>query len=61
MKKVTLELTDQEFFVLATALSSLLDNSYTKMIGASKVTVLHANINTKMFNALKRIYKKINS
>lgn len=61
MKKVTLELTDQEFFVLATALSSLLNNSYTKMIGASKVTVLHANINTKTFNALKRIYKKINS
>lgn len=61
MKKVTLDLTDQEFFVLATALSSLLDNSYTKMIGASKVTVLHANINTKMFNAPKRIYKKINS
>lgn len=30
MKKVTLELTDQEFFVLATALSSLLDNRATQ-------------------------------
>lgn len=60
MKKVSLELTENEFGVLAELLAANAASGYRKAVGERIIVEVKAQFTTSTFNAIKRLERKVN-